>query len=141
MLKDLKHPNGLYNPELFGKKDIFVFGSNEGGVHGAGAAADAINFYGAIMGRGNGLEGNSYAIPTKDFNIETLPLTVINYYVSQFIRFADRTPHLNFYVTELGCGLAGYKVEDIAPMFWYAKDLPNVQLPVRFYEVLTSMGG
>lgn len=101
---------------------IFVFGSNEAGIHGAGAAKWARQNHGAIMGIGNGLTGSSYAIPTKDKQIRTLPLTDIQKYVDEFIQFAKDSPDLIFQVTQIGCGLAGYKPWQIAPMFEMAPD-------------------
>ena len=106
---------------------IFVFGSNLSGIHGAGAARFALQHHGAIWGNGKGLQGNSYGIPTKDESIETLPLIVINVYVGEFLEFAEANEEMIFQVTRIGCGLAGYKNEDIAPMF---KDAPfNCILP------------
>jgi hypothetical protein len=98
--------------------DIFVFGSNLAGVHGAGAAKFARLHHGAIWGKGQGLQGTSYGIPTKDERIRTLPLGRINFYVQNFLDFAvfDR-PDLTFYVTPIGCGLAGYKRHQIRPFF------------------------
>ena len=96
---------------------IFVFGSNEAGRHGAGAAHDALMHYGAIYGRGVGLQGKSYGIPTKDRKIKTLPLYSINEHVEEFLHFARMHPNMQFKVTRIGCGLAGYKDADIAPMF------------------------
>jgi hypothetical protein len=97
--------------------DIFVFGSNEAGIHGAGAAAFALRHHGAIWGKGEGLQGTSYAIPTKDYRIRTLPLDTIKIYVDRFLNFAREHPELTFYVTPIGCGLAGYKRHQIEPMF------------------------
>lgn len=107
---------------------IFVFGSNLAGRHGAGAALKAFREHGAIYGQGIGIQGDSYAIPTKDENIQTLPLNKIQKYVDQFIRFAKLNPDKKFQVTRVGCGLAGYTDEDIAPMFVNAPD--NCILPV-----------
>jgi hypothetical protein len=96
---------------------IFVFGSNLAGRHGKGAAKEAYNKWGAKYGRGIGPQGRSYAIPTKDFHLEPLPLATISDYVQDFIEFARARPHMTFFVTKVGCGLAGYKNEQIAPMF------------------------
>lgn len=96
---------------------IFVFGSNLAGRHGAGAARYALENEGAIYGKGVGLQGNSYAIPTKDANIKTLPLYEIKKYVDEFLEFAYNHTELKFKVTQVGCGLAGYKAEQVAPMF------------------------
>lgn len=96
---------------------IFVFGSNLAGVHGSGAARDAIEKYGAVMGVGFGMRGKSFAIPTKDYQIKTLPLKTIEQYVKKFITFARNNPEIKFYITPIGCGLAGYRREQIEPMF------------------------
>lgn len=109
---------------------IFVFGSNLAGRHGAGAAKFAVQHHGAVYGQGWGLQGNSFAIPTKDANIMTLPLDFIRGYVDKFKEFAEQNPELTFQLTPIGCGLAGYKHEDIGPMF---KGSPtNVVIPVEF---------
>lgn len=107
---------------------IFVFGSNLAGRHGKGAALTAFREHGAVYGQGVGLQGNSYAIPTKDENIVTLPLNKIKKYVDQFIRFAKLNPEKQFQVTRIGCGFAGYDDTDIAPLFVDAPD--NCILPV-----------
>ena len=106
--------------------EIFVFGSNEAGIHGSGAARTAREKFGAVYGVGVGITGDCYAIPTKDKNIQTLPPDKIRMYVEDFKEYAWRTYALPrggfdadkiFLVTKIGCGLAGYKNEDIAPMF------------------------
>lgn len=106
---------------------IFVFGSNLAGIHGAGSALHAKLNYGAIQGEGEGRTGNAYAIPTKDAYIKTMPLFHIEPYVKRFIDYAwsmkgRSGPELQFLVTQIGCGLAGYKPADIAPMFRGAPD-------------------
>lgn len=98
-------------------KPIFVFGSNLAGRHGKGAALCALKEHGAIYGQAKGLQGDSYAIPTKDAHIKTLPLDRIKEYVQEFLLFADSHPQFMFNVTRIGCGLAGYKDKDISPMF------------------------
>jgi hypothetical protein len=109
---------------------VFVFGSNLRGAHGKGAALWAKQHRGAIYGQGEGFQGNSYAIPTKDERIQTLPLFRIRNYVDRFKRFAREHPELTFQLTPIGCGLAGYSPEHIAPMF---EDAPaNVILPAEF---------
>lgn len=115
---------------------IFVFGSNESGVHGAGAAKVAMSF-GAEMEKGFGFSGNTFAIPTKDWEIKTLPLEAIEHYVKRFTAAATVYDKLEFLVTEVGCGLAGYKVGDIAPLFTEASKLPNVHMSQRFWDYLT----
>jgi len=117
--------------------EIFVFGSNESGIHGAGAAKLAFDKFGAIWGVGVGHEGKTYAIPTKDFNIKTLDLVEIQDYVKEFLEYADKNPDFTFLVTKIGCGLASYQEIDIAPLF---KGYPlNVILPKRFVDILRSL--
>lgn len=96
---------------------IFVFGSNLRGVHGAGAARYALEHEGAVMYKGTGHHGNSYALPTKDYSIQTLPLDDVQAFVEMFLQYAEMNPDLDFKVTRVGCGLAGFKDSDIAPMF------------------------
>ena len=116
------------------KLAIFCFGSNLAGIHGAGAALYAKKVHGAIYGVGVGLQGTSYAIPTKDHHIKTLPLSAIKEYVDQFIRYATDNSDMGFNMTRIGCGLAGYKDKDIAPMF---TDAPmNVRLPIEWKSIL-----
>lgn len=118
---------------------IFVFGSNESGIHGAGAALFAKNELHAREGTGFGRTSPwSFAIPTKDWGIKTLPLSIIIFYVHRFIEYAIQYPEQTFYVTQIGCGLAGYTPEDIAPMFRDAMDLKNVYLPQSFLDVLNN---
>lgn len=106
---------------------IFVFGSNLAGRHGKGAALDARNKYGAVYGVGEGRTGNAYAIPTKDGRLKILPLVRIEGSVQKFLDYANSNPELKFVVTRIGCGLAGYKDSDIAPMFKSAPQ--NCSLP------------
>lgn len=114
---------------------IFVFGANEAGRHGAGAALWATQHRGARYGKIKYC-GQSYGIPTKDKWILTLPLDKIKVYIDEFIEFAKEHPELKFQVTPIGCGLAGYKAEEIAPMF---KDVPNnCLLPDEFLEILNE---
>lgn len=101
---------------------IFVFGSNLAGIHGAGAALFAVTHYKAVYGVGIGPQGNSYAIPTKDNNIKTLPLSAIQLHVTDFLEYARCRSDVEFQVTRIGCGLAGYSNKDIAPMF---RDAPS----------------
>jgi len=115
---------------------IFVFGSNLAGRHGRGAAKFARDTYGAIYGQSIGLQGKSYAIPTKDNNIKTLPLNLIKLYVNDFIKFAIANPDLQFIITPIGCGLAGYTHVDIAPLFSTAPN--NCILPEEFKIVLNT---
>ncbi|MDZ5448926.1 A1S_2505 family phage non-structural protein [Labrys sedimenti] len=111
-------------------REIFVFGSNLRGAHGKGAALHARQHHGAIYGQGEGLQGNSYAIPTKDEWIRSLNLYQIELGVVRFKDFATSYPELTFRLTPIGCGLAGYKPEQIAPMFKGAPS--NVIIPDEF---------
>lgn len=114
-------------------KQVFVFGSNEAGVHGAGAARVAYEKHGARWGKGFGHYGDSFAIPTKSPSIETLELNTIRKYVEAFLQYAAAHKDLTFKVTRIGCGLAGYRDTDIAPMFWEAPSnciFDNAWLPV-----------
>lgn len=96
---------------------VFVFGSNIAGIHGKGAALTAKRLYGAKQGIGIGYVGHSYAIPTKDQNLKTLHILEIVTYVQEFKNFAHDNKHMNFLVTRVGCGLAGFQDADIAPFF------------------------
>jgi hypothetical protein len=96
--------------------EIFVFGSNLAGIHGAGAAKEAVRF-GAKRGFSTGQQGNSYGIPTKDFNINTLPLEDIELHIQNFVSYTKIKPDKQFFVTRVGCGLAGFSDEQIAPLF------------------------
>lgn len=112
--------------------EIFVFGSNESGRHGKGAAKTALKF-GAKWGQASGLQGHSYGIPTKDHSIRrTLSIAEIKPYVDEFISFAIYNSQFTFLVTEIGCGLAGHKHKDIKPLFSEAINIPNIILPKKF---------
>lgn len=111
---------------------IFVFGSNLAGRHGAGAALEAREKWGAEIGRGIGRMGSSYAIPTKDKNLQVLPISEIEIHIVEFLGYAFIHPELNFFITRVGCGLAGYSNSEIAPFF---KGAPkNCQLPESWKE-------
>ena len=112
---------------------IFVFRSNLAGRHGKGAALFAKQNHGAVYGIGVGRSGNSYAIPTKGKNLEVLPLDTIKTFVDLFIEYAEANPDLEFQLTAIGCGLAGYKPAEIAPMFKTAPQ--NVHLPPEFEQI------
>ncbi|MBO4382182.1 MAG: hypothetical protein J5799_04485 [Bacteroidales bacterium] len=115
------------------KNEIFVFGSNLDGWHAGGAARAAVEHFGAVMGQGVGLQGQSYAIPTMQGGVETiLP------YVDEFIQFAESHPEYTFLVTRIGCGIAGFRDEEIAPLFVRAINLPNVHLPLSFWKELVG---
>lgn len=112
------------------RREIFVFGSNLAGYHGAGSALAAYQKHGAIWNQGVGLYGNSYAIPTKDRDLNVMPLKRIRPYVEDFLKFAKGHPEMTFNVVAIGCGLAGYAPAEIAPMF---KEIPeNCRLPKEF---------
>jgi hypothetical protein len=108
-------------------KEIFVFGSNLAGRHGLGSASHAVRIWGAIMGVGEGIQGRSYGIPTKDEKLVSRSLPDIEKSVKRFIEYATAHPELTFRVVRIGCGLAGKKEVDIAPMFATAP--PNCLLP------------
>jgi len=98
-------------------KPCFVFGSNLLGHHGGGAARHAIEHCGAIWGRGEGMQGDSYALPTMDESLRPLTLDQVREHVGIFLAFAQVNPQLTFHVTAVGCGIAGFKREDIIPIF------------------------
>lgn len=128
--------NTQFTPDnivTLGPDDIFVFGSNLAGRHSGGAACTAVMRFGAIIGQGVGLQGNSYAIPTMQGGVET-----IRPYVEEFINFAKSKPELTFYVTKIGCGIARFRIEEIAPLFSEAVDVPNIRLPEVFYNVINN---
>lgn len=121
-----------YTPEMITQlrpNEIFVFGSNLAGAHGGGAARIAYNKFGAIWGQGTGLQGQSYAIPTMHGGPDK-----IKPYVDEFIQFATAHPEYNFLVTKIGCGIAGFTPDEIAPLFSNAMKLENVILPKEFVE-------
>lgn len=123
-----------YTPENINSlkpNEVFVFGSNLAGYHGGGAARAALNKFGAIWGQGVGLQGQSYAIPTMQGGVDT-----IKPYVDEFIAFAKAHPELKFYVTRIGCGIAGFKDEEIAPLFREALEVENIILPKSFAELM-----
>lgn len=113
--------------------EVFVFGSNLEGQHGGGAARTALNHFGARMGQGEGLQGQSYGIPTMHGGAEA-----IRPYVDRFILFALQHPEQLFYVTRIGCGIAGHSEASIAPLFRAALALPNVRLPRSFVDKLQA---
>lgn len=123
-----------YTPENITRlepDDVFVFGSNLKGQHGGGAARVAYERFGAVWGQGVGLQGQSYAIPTMQGGVET-----IKPYVDQFIEIAREFDQNTFYVTRIGCGIAGFTDEEMAPLFDEAYDLYNVRLPRSFAEII-----
>ena len=111
--------------------EVFVFGSNLSGMHGGGAAKVALEAFGAIWGQGVGLQGQSYGIPTMQGGVDT-----IKPFVDEFISFARQHPELFFYVTRIGCGIAGFQDREIAPLFSMAKGIQNICLPRTFVAEL-----
>lgn len=125
----------MFTPEsidILEPNQIFVFGSNLQGHHAGGAARVAHRKFGAIWGQGVGLQGQSYAIPTMQGGVET-----IKPYVDEFIQFAKNHQEYTFLVTRIGCGIAGFKDSEIAPLFRDAVNCGNVILPRSFAEVLS----
>ena len=123
-----------YTPEWITElkdNEIFVFGSNLAGAHGGGAARIAMQRFGAVWGQGVGLQGHSYAIPTMQGGVETIKPSV-----EEFWLFALQHPELKFLVTRIGCGIAGFTAEEIAPLFNNAVELNNVVLPKDFVDVI-----
>ena len=126
------------NIQSLNENEIFVFGSNESGIHGGGAAKTALELFGAKSGVGFGPQGQSFAIPTKNWRIGRLSPIFIHQYVVRFLAYASLQPELKFYVTEIGCGIAGYTPEDIAWMFRESMEDENIYLPQRFIDVLNG---
>ncbi len=117
--------------------EVFVFGSNLAGIHGGGAAVDALKF-GAVNGIGEGLSGQTYALPTKDYSVRTRSLPDIYNSVIRLHHFMDDNKDKTFMITKVGCGLAGYEIREIAPLFRQISKLKNVVLPKEFHEFLTG---
>jgi hypothetical protein len=127
------HPD---NETPVGLDWIWVFGSNLAGRHGAGAALVAANRFAAVYGQGVGPTGRAYAIPTKDGQLGVLSLDEIERYVAQFLEYAQAHPELYFYITRIGCGLAGYRDSQIAPLF---ADAPsNCCIPIQWSSYVQS---
>jgi hypothetical protein len=123
-----------YTPEKIAElkpNEIFVFGSNLAGSHGGGAAYLAFKRFGAIWGQGVGLQGQSYGIPTMHGGVDA-----IKPYVDEFIEFARQHTEYKFLVTKIGCGIAGFMVEEIAPLFKHALDVENIILPEEFVHII-----
>lgn len=135
IFRDMKEKyTGRVTPEWIDdlqENQVFVFGSNLAGMHGGGAARVARLRFGAVMGNGVGMQGRSYAIPTMQGGTKT-----IRQYVNDFIAYAKEHPELTFLVTPIGCGIAGFEPEDIAPLFEKASNVENIWLPKSFWEVL-----
>ena len=114
--------------------EIFVFGSNLKGLHGGGAARVAYERFGAIWGQGVGMQGQSYGIPTMHGGVDA-----IKPYVDEFIEFAKNHTEYTFLVTKIGCGIAGFKEEEIAPLFADAVSVDNIILPESFVMFLNQI--
>ncbi|MBQ6648269.1 MAG: hypothetical protein IJM66_05410 [Muribaculaceae bacterium] len=126
--------NREYTPDFITQlkeNEIFVFGSNLKGMHAGGAARVAVDKFGAVWGQGVGMQGQCYAIPTMQGGVET-----IQPYVDDFIAYARQHPEYKFLVTRIACGIAGFRVEEIAPLFKAAIDVENIILPQDFVEIL-----
>lgn len=117
--------------DTLAEDEVFVFGSNLAGMHGGGAARVARMRFGAVTGVGVGPQGQSYAIPTMQGGTET-----IQPYVDQFIDYAKANPGKRFLVTPIGCGIAGFTPDDIAPLFFRAREVSNICLPLSFWMIL-----
>ena len=128
--------NRAFTPEWISElkpNEIFVFGSNLSGLHFGGAAFVALRQFGAKLGRGVGLQGQSYAIPTMQGGVDT-----IRPYVDEFITFAKAHPEYTFLVTPIGCGIAGFTADEIAPLFAHAIHMDNVLLPESFAKIVND---
>lgn len=132
----------VYPPQRFTslpKDAVFVFGSNLAGRHGKGAARDALEHFGALRGRGEGIQNQSYALPTKDQNLAVLPLEEIAYRASVFLEFAKQRPELTFVVTPIGTGLSNYPDSCIAPLFERAGE--NCAFPLSWLPYFKGTAG
>lgn len=129
--------NNIYSrvtPNFISKlsdNEVFVFGSNLDGIHAGGAARIAYDSFGAIWGQGVGFQGKSYAIPTMHGSVDS-----IRPYVDDFIAFAKNNPEYKFLVTRIGCGIAGFTDDEIAPLFKEALPMENIFLPLSFHKCL-----
>lgn len=135
------YSNSIFTPdtiETLESNEVFVFGSNTEGRHGYGAAKIALNQYGAIYGQAKGLQGNSYGIVTKDLSKgeKSITLNDIETQIDNFLDFAFNNQDKTFYTTKIGCGLGGYTIHDIAPLFANKVIPKNVILPKEFVSPL-----
>ena len=113
------------------KDEIFVFGSNRSGYHGGGAARVAMVRFGAVWGEGLGSTGQCYAIDTMSGGVET-----IRPQIDTFIIYAKEHPELKFFVTRIGCGIAGFTTEELAPLFKNTVEIENIYLPISFWKLI-----
>lgn len=114
------------------ENEVFVFGSNCQGMHMGGAARVAYNKFGAEWGNGEGLQGQSYALPTME-GLDNTKTSIEN-----FTKYAKSHQELKFFVTPIGCGIAGYTPQELAPFFKDAAQLDNIFLPISFWKVLMN---
>ena len=127
------NPGTRITPDMITRlapNEVFVFGSNEQGLHYGGAAKTAVRYFGAIMGQGNGLQGKSYSINSMS------GIGVMGEYVKEFCEFAKAHPEKRFLVTEIGCGIAGYSIGEVAPLFECCRDVENITLPASFWDII-----
>ncbi len=127
------NPESRITPDVITRlapNEVFVFGSNEQGMHYGGAAKAAYENFGAVMGQGNGLQGKSYAIPSMS------GLGIMGEYVKEFCEFAKAHPEKHFLVTPIGCGIAGFSEDEIAPLFEICRDIDNISLPASFWDII-----
>ena len=127
------NPGSRITPDMITRlapNEVFVFGSNGQGLHYGGAAKTAVKYFGAIIGQGNGLQGKSYGINSMS------GLGEMGERVKEFCEFAKAHPEKRFLVTEIGCGIAGYSVNEVAPLFECCRDVKNVTLPVSFWDII-----
>lgn len=127
------NPDSRITPDMITRlapNEVFVFGSNEQGLHYGGAAKAAVENFGAIMGQGNGLQGKCYAIPSMS------GIGVMGEFVKEFCEFAKAHSEKRFLVTEIGCGIAGYSIGEVAPLFECCRDVENVTLPASFWDII-----
>ena len=115
----------------------FVFGSNLAGEHSSGAAKTALEHFGALNGVGRGWSGQSFAIPTMNEHLQQMPLSQIQHYIDDFKTYTKNHPKNKYFLTSIGCGIAGFRDEDIAPLFENAINLSNISLPKEFVDIIT----
>lgn len=129
------NPGSRITPDMITRlapNEVFIFGSNKQGLHSGGAAKVAFKNFGAIMGQGNGLQGKSYGIDSMS------GLGMMGERVKEFCEFAKAHPEKRFLVTEIGCGIAGYSIVEVAPLFECCRDVENVTLPASFWDIISD---
>ena len=126
------------NIQFLKENEYFVFGSNEAGIHGAGAAKLALDKFNAQYGKPFGFQGNSFAIPTLDKDFKQLSLERIKTYIHIAEAIFETNPDKVFYVTKIGCGIAGFDIKDIASLFERSYTIENVYMPKEFYDYVHS---